>query len=51
MVEFHFIAIIWDLLPPQTKFTFRHVKKAIQEFHRTFVLAPTDKADNNVVVV
>ena len=40
-----------DLLPPKPKFTFRHLKKGIQEFHRRFVLAPTDKAANNVVVV
>ena len=40
-----------DLLPPKTKFTFRHVKKGIQEFHRRFVLAPADKDANNVVVV
>ena len=33
------------------KFTFRHLKKWIQEFNRRFVLAPTDKAANNVVVV
>ena len=33
------------------KFTFRHLKKGIQEFHRKFVLAPADKAANNVVVV
>ena len=40
-----------DLLPPKPKFTFRHLKKGIQEFHRRFVLAPADKAANNVVVV
>ena len=38
-------------LPPKPKFTFRHLKKGIQEFHRRFVLAPADKAANNVVVV
>ena len=37
-----------DLLPPKPKFTFRHFKKGIQEFHRRFVLAPADKAANNV---
>ena len=31
--------------------TFRHLKKGIQDFHRRFVLAPADKAANNVVVV
>ena len=40
-----------DLLPPKQKFTFRHVKKGIQEFHRRFVLVSEDKAANNVVVV
>ena len=40
-----------DLLPPKPKFTFRHLKKGIQEFHRKFFLAPADKAANNVVVV
>ena len=40
-----------DLLPPKPKFTCRHLKKGIQEFHRKFVLAPADKAANNVVVV
>ena len=40
-----------DLLPHKPKFTFRHLKKGIQEFHRRFVLAPADKAANNVVVV
>ena len=27
-----------DFLPPRSKFTFRHLKKGIQEFHRRFVL-------------
>ena len=39
-----------DLLPPKPKFTFRHLKKGIQEFQE-FVLAPADKAANNVVVI
>ena len=34
----------FDFLPYKPKFTFRHLKKGIQEFHRRFVLAPTDKA-------
>ena len=29
-----------ELLPPKPKFTFRHLKKEIQEFYRMFVLAP-----------
>ena len=43
-----------DILPPKPKFTFRHVKKWIQEFHRRFVLVPADKAAkaaSNVVFV
>ena len=42
-----------DLLhvPHKPKVTFIHLKKGIQEFHRRFVLAPADKAANNVVAV
>ena len=40
-----------DRPPPKPKFTFRHLKNGIQEFHRRFVLAPADKAANNVVVI
>ena len=32
-----------DLLQPKPKFTFRNLKKGIQEFHRKFVLAPAEK--------
>ena len=35
-----FYCINLDLLPPKPKFTFRHLKKGIQEFHRRFVLPP-----------
>ena len=28
-----------ELLPPKPKFTFRHLKKGIQEFHRRYVLS------------
>ena len=38
-----------DVLPP--KLSFRYLKQGIQEFHRKYVLAPADKAANNVVVV
>ena len=31
-----------DLLPPKPKFSFRHLNKGIQEFHRRCVLAPAD---------
>ena len=41
----------FNLLPLKPKFTFRHLKKGVQEFHRRFVLAPADKAANNIVVV
>ena len=40
-----------NLLPPKPKSSFRHLKQGIQEFHRTYVLVPADKAANNVVVV
>ena len=40
-----------DILPPKSKFSFRHLKQGIQEFHRKYVLIPADKAANNVVVV
>ena len=40
-----------DFLRPKPIFTFRHLKKGIQEFHRRFVLAHEDKAADNVVVV
>ena len=37
-------------LPPKPKLSFRYLKQGIQEFHRKYVLAPADKAANNVVV-
>ena len=40
-----------NLLPPKPKSSFRHLKQGIQEFRRKYVLAPADKAANNVVVV
>ena len=40
-----------DLLPPKPNLSFRYLKQGIQEFHRKYVLAPADKASNNVVVV
>ena len=40
-----------DFLPPKPKLSFRYLKQGIQEFHRKYVLAPADKAANNVVVV
>ena len=40
-----------DLLPPKPKLSFRYLKQDIQEFHRKYVLAPADKAANNVDVV
>ena len=35
----------------QSNNLFRHLKQSIQELHRKLVLAPTDKAANNVVIV
>ena len=40
-----------NLLPPKPKFSFRHLKQGIQQFHEKFVFAPADKASNNAVVV
>ena len=40
-----------NLLPPKPKSSLRHLKQGIQEFHRKYVLVPTDKAANNVDVV
>ena len=40
-----------SLLPPEPKFSFRHLKQGTQEFHGKYVLVPADKAANNVVVV
>ena len=39
-----------DLLPPKPKLSFRYLKQGIQELHGKYVLAPADKAANNVVV-
>ena len=33
-----------DLLPPKLRLFFRYLKQGIKEFHRKYVLAPTDKA-------
>ena len=40
-----------NLLPSLPKISFRHLKQGIQQFHEKFVLAPADKASNNVIVV
>ena len=40
-----------NLLPPKPKSSFRHLKQGIQEFHWKYVLVPTEKAANKVVVV
>ena len=37
-----------NLLPPNPKSSFRHLKQVIQEFDRKYVLVPADKAVNNV---
>ena len=46
-----FVFVMLSCLFDKPKFTFRHLKKGITEFNRRFVLAPTDKAANSVVVV
>ena len=40
-----------NLLHPKPKTSLRHLKLGIQEFHKKYILAPADKAANNVVVV
>ena len=40
-----------NLLPLKPKFSFRHLKQSIQEFHRKYVLVLADKVANNLVVV
>ena len=41
-----------NLLPPNPKSSFRHLKQGIQEFHRKYVLVPVvDKTANYTVVV
>ena len=40
-----------NMLPRKPKISYRYLKLSIQEFNRKDVLAPTDKAANNVVVV
>ena len=32
------------LLPPKPKYSFRHLKRGIQDFHKKYVLVPADKA-------
>ena len=51
IIEKKFNSSNLNLLPPKPKLSFRHLKKGIQRFHETFVLASADKAGNNSVVV
>ena len=39
------------LLPPKPKYSFRHLKRGIQDFYMNYALVPSDKAAFNVVVV
>ena len=39
------------LLPPKPKYSLRHLKKGIQDFHSKFVLVPADKASNNIIII
>ena len=39
------------LLPPKPRFSYRHLKRAFQNFHSNFVFVPADKASNNVIIV
>ena len=59
MVEWLFLAVPWGCLrfvivvfPDHTHllfFSFRHLKKVIQEFHSKFLLEPANKAANNII--
>ena len=40
-----------NMLPRKPKISCRYLKSGIEEFHRKYVLVPSDKAANNVVVV
>ena len=51
LIKFYSQNTCSNLLPPKPKSTFRHLKQGIQDFHRKYILVPTDKAANNVVVV
>ena len=46
-----FYALNTHPLPPKPKSSFCHLKWGIQYFHMNYVLVPTDKAANNIVVV
>ena len=46
IIDEHVLSYL-DLLPPKPKLYFRYLKQG----HRKYVLAPADKAANNVVVV
>ena len=39
-----------NMLPCKPKISYRYLKSGIEEFQRKYVLAPADKAANNVVV-
>ena len=40
-----------SLLPRKHSMNLRHLKKGLQEFHSKYVLAPADKASNNIIVI
>ena len=40
-----------NLLPQKPKVSYRHLKKAISDFHSNYVLVPADKASNNVIII
>ena len=40
-----------NMLPRKPKINYRYLKLGIQEFHRTYVSEPSDKAANNVFIV
>ena len=40
-----------NMLPRTPKISYRYLKSGVEEFHRTYVLVPAEKAATNVVVV
>ena len=48
--ETPFLDLFPYLLPPKPQFSFRHLKRGIQDFHMNYVLVPADKAANNGIL-
>ena len=48
-ISFYFLNT--HLLPPKPEYSFRHLKRDVQDFHMNYLLVPADKAADNVVFV